>query len=126
MSESTNDPANESADENVSQETDKLENGDLKAGKKGAGKEEPVSQEKAEPQDNQDILQELTYLGVRLDTGNDGYVWRAFLYENHDDEVLKLVRGLPKIRELWTIGSKVSSGAMATYREDHPECTIHA
>ena len=64
-------------------------------------------------------------MGVRLDLNKWESVWRMIFYESHDDEVLEQIHGLPCLKEIWLLGTKVSKEGYEALKERMPEMTIY-
>lgn len=90
-----------------------------------AAEEEPVEEEIVYPPDDDKALAALKKLRVRLDTTEKGNVWRAILDDtNGKDPTLVLLKGLPALREVWLLGTKVSAKAAEVFREEHPKIRV--
>ncbi|MCP3695965.1 MAG: hypothetical protein GY917_27450, partial [Planctomycetaceae bacterium] len=63
--------------------------------------EETPEEEDDEPKgdDHPDAIAALKDLGARLDLNKHERVWRIFFYEQHGDDVLDQIHGLPSLKE---------------------------
>lgn len=90
--------------------------------------EQPPEEEPEEelPPDDKKAVAALRKLGVRLDVNEKGNVWRVIFNDmNGRDDALVLLKGLPGLKELWLIGTKVTPKAAEKFKEDHPKMTVY-
>ncbi|QDU94560.1 prolipoprotein diacylglyceryl transferase [Lignipirellula cremea] len=88
---------------------------------------EPKIDEKDLPPDDAKAIEALTRLKCRLDRNDYGNVWRVFMYEHHGtDASLLLLSGLPSLRELWVLGTKVTAKGIEELRVEMPKLTIYS
>ena len=110
---------------------DEDEDGDQAGEEKSSDQEqqpaEPEEEEDPEPSepDHPDAVAVLKDLGARLDLNKWESVWRIIFYENHDDAVLEQIHGLPCLKEIWLLGTKVSKEGHESLKERMPELTIY-
>ena len=96
------------------------ESSDDKDDAEGQAEEEVEEEPEPEPDpgpDNLDAIAALKELGCRADLNDNGRVWRIFLYEKHGDNALAQIHGLPSLKEIWTIGSKVTKPMLDRLQE---------
>ncbi|MCA9268503.1 MAG: hypothetical protein KDA41_08525 [Planctomycetales bacterium] len=78
------------------------------------------------PPDDEKAVAALKKLRVRLDVNAKGNVWRAIFDDyNGKDPNLVLLNGLPALKELWLIGTKVTEKAVDEIRHERPKATIY-
>jgi hypothetical protein len=114
-------PAKEVAESDVDQDDD------LDDEEESAAEEEPPVEEEeiVYPPDDEKALAALRKLRVRLDVNDKGNVWRAIFDDtNGKDPSLVLLKGLPALKELWLLGTKVTSKAADSFREEHPKIKV--
>ncbi len=88
---------------------------------------EPVEEEIVYPPDDEKALAALKKLKVRLDVNDKGNVWRAIFDDtNGKDPSLVLLKGLPALKELWLLGTKVTAKAADAFKEEHPKIKVYA
>jgi hypothetical protein len=82
--------------------------------------EEP-EEEIVYPPDDEKALAALRKLRVRLDVNDKGNVWRAIFDDtNGKDPSLILLKGLPALKELWLLGTKVTQPVAESFKAEHP------
>ena len=86
--------------------------------------EEEPEPEVVEP-DHQDAVAALRDIGARLDVNDNGNVWRIFFYEKHTDKDLDQIHGLPALKELWLLTTKITSNGANAVRERLDKATVH-
>ncbi|MFP6618726.1 MAG: hypothetical protein VB877_05220, partial [Pirellulaceae bacterium] len=88
--------------------------------------EEP-EEEDDEPKgdDHPDAIAALKDLGARLDLNKHERVWRIFFYEQHDDTALDQIHGLPSLKELWLLHTRVTEEGAGKARERLEGVTVH-
>ena len=88
--------------------------------------EEP-EEEDDEPKgdDHPDAIAALKDLGARLDLNKHERVWRIFFYEQHDDAVLDQIHGLPSLKELWLLHTRVTEEGAEKVRERLEGVIVH-
>ena len=104
-------------------ESEEKKSSEEAAVKKKSPKEESEEGEPAD--DHPDAIAALKDLGARLDLNKHERVWRVFFYENHDDEMLDHIRGLPSLKELWLVHTGVTSEGAEKTRERLEGVTIY-
>lgn len=78
------------------------------------------------PPDDAKAVTALKKLRVRLDVNEQGNVWRVIFDDmNGRDDALVLLQGLPALKELWIIGTRVTPKAAESIKEDRPELTVY-
>ena len=78
------------------------------------------------PPDDKKAVAALEKLNVRLDVSEKGNVWRVIFDDsNGRDPALVLLKGLPALRELWLLGTRVTEDAAKQFKEDHPKITVY-
>ena len=75
--------------------------------------------------DNADAVAALRDSGCRVDISELGRAFRVIFYEDHTDEDASQVHGLPLIKEIWVIGSKISSDGIEGLKERAPKAKIY-
>ena len=113
------DELNAKADENAAEEGDEPQQEG-----ESAQQEQPVEEEVKEP-DHPDTVAALRDLGARLDTNERGNVWRIFLYDKHGDKDLAQIHGLPSLKELWLLGTKVTRRGAEEIRAKLPGVKVY-
>lgn len=110
------------------------ESDDEEEGGNGEEEEDAKSEEAGEsaeeeidyPPDDEKAVAALRKMQVRLDSNDRGNVWRVIFDDtNGKDQSLVLLKGLPALRELWTIGTHVTSVAVAEFKEERPKVTVY-
>ena len=97
--------------------------GDTSDGEEVAKVEEPPPP--PEP-DDPDAVQALKDIGARLETNEEGNVWRVFFYEDHTDADVTRMHSLHSLKQVWVIGSKATPECVAQLREQFPNATVYA
>ena len=99
---------------------------DKDAGEADAAEETP-EEEDDEPKgdDHPDAIAALKDLGARLDLNKHERVWRIFFYEQHGDDVLDQIHGLPSLKELWLLHTRVTKEGAEKARERLEGVTVH-
>jgi len=89
--------------------------------------EETPEEEDDEPKgdDHPDAIAALKDLGARLDLNKHERVWRIFFYEQHGDDVLDQIHGLPSLKELWLLHTRVTEEGAEKARERLEGVTVH-
>ena len=89
--------------------------------------EETPEEEDDEPKgdDHPDAIAALKDLGARLDLNKHERVWRIFFYEQHGDDVLDQIHGLPSLKELWLLHTRVTKEGAEKARERLEGVTVH-
>ena len=78
------------------------------------------------PPDGEKAVAALQKLNVRLDVSEKGNVWRVIFDDsNGKDPALVLLNGLPALRELWLLGTRVTTEAAEEFKEAHPKITVY-
>jgi hypothetical protein len=86
-----------------------------------------IEEEVVYPPDDEKALAALKKLRVRLDVNDKGNVWRVIFDDtNGKDPSLVLLKGLPALKELWLLGTKVTEKATAAFKEEHPKVKVYA
>ena len=89
--------------------------------------ETPVEEEIVYPPDDEKALAALRKMRVRLDVNEKGNVWRAIFDDtNGKDPSLVLLKGLPALKELWLLGTKVTPTAAESFKTEHPKIKVYA
>ena len=86
--------------------------------------EEAEEQAPLEP-DHQDAIAALKDCGCRLDVDDTGHVWRIFLYDRMGDETLAQIHGLPALKDVWVIGTRVSKEMVEQFKEQFPKVRVY-
>jgi len=86
--------------------------------------EEEEEEEPAEP-DNQDAIVALKDIGARVDSNDKERVWRVFFYEKHGDDALAQVHGLPALKEVWILGTKITEQMKDRFVEQFPKVKVY-
>ena len=97
--------------------------GDTSDGEEVAKVEEPPPP--PEP-DDPDAVQALKDIGARLETNEEGNVWRVFFYEDHTDADVTRMHSLHSLKQVWVIGSKATPECVTQLREQFPNATVYA
>jgi hypothetical protein len=91
--------------------------------------EEEVEEEEEEisyPPDDEKAVAALKKLRVRLDVTDKGNVWRAIFDDTNGKETsLVLLRGLPALKEVWLLGTKVPPAAADELRQQRPALKVY-
>ena len=123
-------PEDEVAEEDDSEEEKSEEEDDADGSDEEDGQdseEETEEEEEIEyPPDDKKAVAALEKLNVRLDVSEKGNVWRVIFDDsNGRDPALVLLKGLPALRELWLLGTRVTEDAAKQFKEDHPKITVY-
>ena len=102
---------------------DDTSDSDTSGGEETAKVEEPPPP--PEP-DDPDAVQALKDIGARLETNEEGNVWRVFFYEDHTDADVTRMHSLHSLKQVWVIGSKATPECVAQLREQFPNATVYA
>ncbi|MDA7950644.1 MAG: hypothetical protein MPJ24_04065 [Pirellulaceae bacterium] len=95
----------------------------------GKQESEPQAEEAAEKEeedwapkvpDHPDVITALKDLQARVDIDEHGRVFRVIFYRNANDDYLVHIPRLPALRELWTIGTKVTDEAVDELKKSCP------
>ena len=99
---------------------------DKDAADKDAAEETP-EEEDDEPKgdDHPDAIAALKDLGARLDLNKHERVWRIFFYEQHGDDVLDQIHGLPSLKELWLLHTRGTEEGAEKARGRLDGVTVH-
>ena len=97
--------------------------GDTSDGEEVAKVEEPPPP--PEP-DDPNAVQALKDIGARLETNEEGNVWRVFFYEDHTDADVTKMHSLHSLKQVWVIGSKATPECVTQLREQFPNATVYA
>ena len=97
--------------------------GDTSDGEEVAKVEEPPPP--PEP-DDPNAVQALKDIGARLETNEEGNVWRVFFYEDHTDADVTRMHSLHSLKQVWVIGSKATPECVTQLREQFPNATVYA
>ena len=113
------------SEEEKSEEEDDADGSDEEDGQDS--EEETEEEEEIEyPPDDKKAVAALEKLNVRLDVSEKGNVWRVIFDDwNGRDPALVLLKGLPALRELWLLGTRVTEDAAKQFKEDHPKITVY-
>ena len=76
--------------------------------------------------DDPDAVQALKDIGARLETNEEGNVWRVFFYEDHTDADVTKMHSLHSLKQVWVIGSKATPECVTQLREQFPNATVYA
>ena len=89
--------------------------------------EEAVEEEEEEitEPDNQDAIVALKDIGARVDCNDKGRVWRVFFYDKHGDDALAQVHGLPALKEVWILGTKITAQMKDRFVDQFPKVTVY-
>ena len=102
---------------------DDTSDSDTSGGEETAKVEEPPPP--PEP-DDPDAVQALKDIGARLETNEEGNVWRVFFYEDHTDADVTRMHSLHSLKQVWVIGSKATPECVTQLREQFPNATVYA
>ncbi|MBB75554.1 MAG: hypothetical protein CMJ75_13690 [Planctomycetaceae bacterium] len=115
------------ADDEVSESN---ESDGEKSGADGSDGEEAAKVEEPPPPppepDDPTAVQALKDLGARLETNEEGNVWRVFFYEDHTDADVTKMHSLNSLKQVWVIGSKATPECVTQLREQFPNATVYA
>jgi|TARA_B110000014_G_C19967545_1_gene500829 hypothetical protein len=106
------------------EDTDK-EDTDKEAAEQDAAEETPEEDDEPKGDDHPDAIAALKDLGARLDLNKHERVWRIFFYEQHGDDVLDQIHGLPSLKELWLLHTRVTKEGAEKARERLEGVTVH-
>lgn len=96
------------------------------AAEEEAVEEVEVEEEIDYPPDDKKAVAALEKLKVRLDVSDKGNVWRVIFDDsNGRDPALVLLNGLPALRELWLLGTRITAEATEEFKEEHPKITVY-
>ena len=98
---------------------------DKDAADKDAAEETPEEDDEPKGDDHPDAIAALKDLGARLDLNKHERVWRIFFYEQHGDDVLDQIHGLPSLKELWLLHTRVTKEGAEKARERLEGVTVH-
>ena len=115
-------------DESESDEEDEEDSEDSKSSKEEEAEEEEEEEEEEidYPPDDKKAVAALQKLKVRLDVSDKGNVWRVIFDDsNGKDPALVLLNGLPALKEVWLLATKVTPDAAKKFKEEHPKMTIY-
>ena len=87
--------------------------------------EAPEEDDEPKGDDHPDAIAALKDLGARLDLNKHERVWRIFFYERHDDDMLDQIHGLPSLKELWLLHTRVTKEGAEKVRERLEGVTVH-
>lgn len=85
---------------------------------------EPEEVEPEEP-DNRDAVVAIKDVGGRIDLNKFGRVWRVFLYQRNTDADVAQIHGLPMLKEIWLLGTKVTQEGYERVKELFPDAKIY-
>ena len=94
------------------------------SGEEQAKEAEEEEEEITEP-DNQDAIVALKDIGARVDSNDKDRVWRVFFYDKHGDDALAQVHGLPALKEVWILGTKISEQMKDRFVEQFPKVKVY-
>ena len=98
---------------------------DKDAAESDAAEETPEEDDEPKGDDHPDAIAALKDLGARLDLNKHERVWRIFFYEQHGDDVLDQIHGLPSLKELWLLHTRVTKEGAEKARERLEGVTVH-
>ena len=98
---------------------------DKEAAESDATEETPEEDDEPKGDDHPDAIAALKDLGARLDLNKHERVWRIFFYEQHGDDVLDQIHGLPSLKELWLLHTRVTKEGAEKARERLEGVTVH-
>ncbi|MEE3367787.1 MAG: hypothetical protein VX346_00445 [Planctomycetota bacterium] len=119
-------PDGAAADDEVSESS---ASDDEKSGEDTSDVEEAAKVEEPPPPpepDDPTAVQALKDLGARLETNEEGNVWRVFFYEDHTDADVTKMHSLHSLKQVWVIGSKATAECVTQLREQFPNATVYA
>ncbi|MBN80403.1 MAG: hypothetical protein CMJ70_09700 [Planctomycetaceae bacterium] len=127
----TESPDNAAADDEASDSSasdDDTSDGDTSDGDTAGGEEAAKVEEPPPPPepDDPDAVQALKDIGARLETNEEGNVWRVFFYEDHTDADVTKMHSLHSLKQVWVIGSKATPECVTQLREQFPNATVYA
>ena len=126
----TESPDNAAADDEASDSSasdDDTSDGDTSDGDTAGGEEAAKVEEPPPPEpDDPDAVQALKDIGARLETNEEGNVWRVFFYEDHTDADVTKMHSLHSLKQVWVIGSKATPECVTQLREQFPNATVYA
>ena len=76
--------------------------------------------------DDPNAVQALKDIGARLETNEEGNVWRVFFYEDHTDADVTRMHSLHSLKQVWVIGSKATPECVTQLRAQFPNATVYA
>ncbi|MFP6673743.1 MAG: hypothetical protein VB878_01575 [Pirellulaceae bacterium] len=113
------------ADVDVTSEDDKSQaEAETEAAPEPEPEPEPEEVEPEEP-DNIDAAAAIKDVGGRVDLNKFGRVWRVFLYERNTDADVAQIHGLPMLKEIWLLGTKVTQEGYEKVKEAFPDAKIY-
>ena len=117
----------ESASEDADDDDADDDDADEKSDKSGDQAEQKPEEEEIDyPPDDKKAVAALQNLKVRLDVSEKGNVWRVIFDDsNGRDQALVLLKGLPALRELWLLGTRISKDTAKKFDEEHPKITVY-
>jgi len=128
----TESPDNAAADDEASDSSasdDDTSDGDTSDGDTAGGEEAAKVEEPPPPPpepDDPDAVQALNDIGARLESNEEGNVWRVFFYEDHTDADVTKMHSLHSLKQVWVIGSKATPECVTQLREQFPNATVYA
>ncbi len=111
------------ADVDVTSEDDKSQ-AETEAAPEPEPEPEPEEVEPEEP-DNIDAAAAIKDVGGRVDLNKFGRVCRVFLYERNTDADVAQIHGLPMLKEIWLLGTKVTQEGYEKVKEAFPDAKIY-
>ena len=116
----------EEAEEVTEEESEEEADSEDEAAQDPAEEEAEAEEEIDYPPDDKKAVAALEKLNVRLDVSEKGNVWRVIFDDaNGRDPALVLLNGLPALRELWLLGTRVTAEAAEKFKEEHPKVTVY-
>ena len=115
----------ESVDDAADADATDKEDTDKEAAEQDAAEETPEEDDEPKGDDHPDAIAALKDLGARLDLNKHERVWRIFFYEQHGDDVLDQIHGLPSLKELWLLHTRVTKEGAEKARERLEGVTVH-
>jgi hypothetical protein len=113
------------ADVDVTSEDDKSQaEAETEAAPEPEPEPEPEEVEPEEP-DNIDAAAAIKDVGGRVDLNKFGRVCRVFLYERNTDADVAQIHGLPMLKEIWLLGTKVTQEGYEKVKEAFPDAKIY-
>ena len=117
-----------------SESSDSESSGSESSGSESSGSESSDGEEAAKVEepppppepDDPDAVQALKDIGARLETNEEGNVWRVFFYENHTDADVTKMHSMHSLKQVWVIGSKATPECVTQLREQFPNATVYA
>ena len=126
-SEDADDADDDASDEEETRTSEAAESDDDAEDNLEKEDEPPVEEEIVYPPDDEKALAALRKMRVRLDVNEKGNVWRAIFDDtNGKDPTLVLLKGLPALKELWLLGTKVTPTAAESFQAEHPKIKVYA